>query len=83
MRDVERVACGGGESARAAFEGLPNVGSLAVEGDIVKFSFSAPREEVPALVQALVQRGVKITGLQEEKTDLESLFMKLTKGEVS
>jgi ABC-2 type transport system ATP-binding protein len=74
---------GGGESARAAFEGLPHVGSLAVEGDLVRFSFSGPREEVPELVKALVQRGVRMTGLQEEKTDLESLFMKLTKGEVS
>jgi len=74
---------GGGESARAAFDGLPGIGSLAVEGDLVKFSFTSAREEVPELVKALVQRGVRIIGLQEEKTDLESLFMKLTKGEVS
>jgi ABC-2 type transport system ATP-binding protein len=74
---------GGGESARAAFDGLPGVGSLSVEGDLVKFSFTSAREEVPELVKALVQRGVRIVGLQEEKTDLESLFMKLTKGEVS
>ena len=74
---------GGGEAARTAFEGLPNVGSISVEGDAVRFSFTAAREEVPELVRALVQRGVRMTGLQEEKTDLESLFMKLTKGEVS
>jgi len=74
---------GGGEAARSAFEGLANVGSLAVEGDIVKFTFNGAREEVPELVKALIQRGVRMTGLQEEKTDLESLFMKLTKGEVS
>jgi len=74
---------GGGEAARAAFEGLPNIGSIAVEGDVVKFSFNGPREEIPELVRALVQRGVRMTGFQEEKTDLENLFMKLTKGEVS
>ena len=74
---------GGGETARAAFEGLPNVGTISVEGDVLKFSFTGPREEVPELVRALVQRGVRMTGLQEEKTDLENLFMKLTKGEVT
>jgi ABC-2 type transport system ATP-binding protein len=74
---------GGGESARAAFEGLPHVGALTVEADALRFQFSGGREELPELVRALVARGVRITGLQEEKTDLESLFMRLTKGEVS
>ena len=74
---------GGAEPARPALEGLPNVGAVSVEGDLLRFQFSAGREEVPALVSALVSRGVKIVGLQEEKTDLESLFMRLTKGEVS
>jgi len=74
---------GGGEPARPALEGLPNIGAVSVEGDVIRFQFTAGREEVPALVSALVSRGVKIIGLQEEKTDLESLFMRLTKGEVS
>jgi ABC-2 type transport system ATP-binding protein len=74
---------GGGEAARGALEGMPNVGSVLVEGDAVRFQFSAPRAEVAELVRALVAKGVAITGLQEEKTDLEGLFMRLTKGEVS
>ena len=56
---------------------------IAEDADTIRFQFTAGREEVPALVSALVSRGVKIVGLQEEKTDLESLFMRLTKGEVS
>jgi ABC-2 type transport system ATP-binding protein len=74
---------GGAEAARGAIEGLPNVGSVVVEGDILRFQFTAPRPEVAELVRALVAKGVAITGLQEEKTDLEGLFMRLTKGEVS
>jgi len=74
---------GGGEAARGALEGLPNVGSVVVEGDVLRFQFSAPRQDVADLVRALVAKGVAITGLQEEKTDLEVLFMRLTKGEVS
>ena len=74
---------GGAEASRAAIEGMPNVGSVVVEGDTLRFQFSAPRQDVAELVRALVAKGVAITGLQEEKTDLEGLFMRLTKGEVS
>jgi ABC-2 type transport system ATP-binding protein len=74
---------GGAAAARTALEGLPHVSSVSADGDTLRFQFSAGREEVPALVRALVARGVDLTGLQEEKTDLEGLFMRLTKGEVS
>jgi len=71
------------ESAKLALEELPNVSAVSAEGLVVKFQFAAGREEVPELVRALVGRGVRITGFQEEKTDLENLFMRLTKGQVS
>jgi ABC-2 type transport system ATP-binding protein len=74
---------GGAEAARAALVGMPGVDAVKVEGDALRFQFSAEREQVPELVRALVTRGVAITGLQEEKTDLEGLFMRLTKGEVT
>jgi ABC-2 type transport system ATP-binding protein len=74
---------GGPEAARKALEGQLNVSCVTVEGDLLRFQFSAPREEVAELVRSLVAKGVAITGLQEEKTDLEGLFMRLTKGEVS
>jgi ABC-2 type transport system ATP-binding protein len=74
---------GGGEAARGAIDGMPHVGSVLVEGDVLRFQFGAPREEVAQLVRALVAKGVLIVGLQEEKTDLEGLFMRLTKGEVT
>ena len=69
--------------ARGVLESLPNVSGVRVEGDSLHFQFGAAREEIPELVRALVARNVSITGLQEEKTDLEGLFMRLTKGEVS
>ena len=74
---------GGAEPARAAIEGQPNVSAVKVDGDVLRFQFSAGREDIPELVRALVARGVAITGLQEEKTDLEGMFMRLTKGDVS
>jgi ABC-2 type transport system ATP-binding protein len=74
---------GGADAARAVLESFPNVSGVKVDGESLHFQFGAAREEIPDLVRALVARGVALVGLQEEKTDLEGLFMRLTKGEVS
>jgi len=71
------------DAARGILEALPDVSGVKIDGDALRFQFGAAREQIPDLVRALVARNVAITGLQEEKTDLEGLFMRLTKGEVS
>jgi ABC-2 type transport system ATP-binding protein len=70
-------------AVKANLEAIPRAAAVRAEGQSLKFTFTGPREEVPDLVRALVQAGVAIVGLQEEKTDLEGLFMKLTQGTVS
>ena len=74
---------GGAGAARGVLESLPQVTAVRADGDSLHFQFGGARDRIPELVRALVARDVAITGLQEEKTDLESLFMRLTKGEVS
>jgi len=73
----------GQDAARAALLEQPGVSNVLVQDGALQFSFTGGREKVPDLVKALVARDVRITGLQERKTDLEGLFMQLTKGEVS
>ena len=70
-------------AALGALAGLPGLASAKVEGAGLTLQFGGTREEVPEFVRAIVGRGVPVTGLQELKTDLEDLFMQLTKGEVS
>ena len=74
---------GGADAARRLLEGFPGVSGVRAEGDALHFQYAGERAQVPDLVRALVAGGVALTGLQEEKTDLEGLFMRLTKGEVS
>jgi ABC-2 type transport system ATP-binding protein len=74
---------GGAGEARRLLEGFPGVSGVKAEGDVLRFQYAGDRAQVPDLVRALVAGGVALTGLQEEKTDLEGLFMRLTKGEVS
>jgi len=73
----------GADAACRILESLPGISGAKTEGGSLRFQFGAGRDQIPDLVRSLVARGVAITGLQEEKTDLEGLFMRLTKGEVS
>ena len=73
----------GADLARAALLETPGVSNVQGQDGALQFSFTGGREQVPALVKALVAKDLKITGLQEMKTDLEGLFMQLTKGEVA
>jgi ABC-2 type transport system ATP-binding protein len=74
---------GAPETATAALEGLPHITGVKIEAGAIRFQFDGAREDIPDLVRGIVARNVPVTGLQEEKTDLEGLFMRLTKGEVS
>ena len=73
----------GTNAARAALDQFPGVDEVREEDGALLFQFTGGRERVPEMVKALVARDVKVTGLQEIKTDLEGLFMRLTDGEVS
>ncbi|HYE99975.1 MAG TPA: ABC transporter ATP-binding protein [Planctomycetota bacterium] len=74
-----------GDPARAAavLAETPLVADARAEGSSVAFQFRGPREQVPELVRSLVSKGVDLVGLQEQKTDLEDLFLRLTKGDVA
>ncbi len=45
--------------------------------------FKGDRSEIHLLIKALVDRGVPVTALVERGEDLESLFMKVTNGEIA
>jgi ABC-type sugar transport system ATPase subunit len=44
--------------------------------------FRGAREEIYKLLKALTDKEIPIVTLIEEREDLESLFMKVTKGEI-
>ena len=73
--------------ADAAFldrlRGLPETGEPRIEAGALLLPCAAPKERIPELLRAVLDRGVPVTGLQEVKTDLEDLFMKLTRGDVA
>ncbi|HEX7896618.1 MAG TPA: ABC transporter ATP-binding protein [Planctomycetota bacterium] len=70
-------------AAAAALKGLPGAGEPKIEGGAVLLPFSEPREKIPSFLRAALDAGVPVAGLTEVKTDLEDLFMKLTRGDVA
>jgi len=71
------------EAAGKILEGSSMVSRLERKEQIIQFDFRGQDEDLAGLVKELVMEGVKLIGLQEEKADLESLFMKITQGVVS
>ena len=74
-----------GDPAKAVdlLRGMPDVGEPKLEGGAVLVPYAAARESIPDFLRAALARGVAVAGLSELKTDLEDLFMKLTKGDVA
>jgi ABC-2 type transport system ATP-binding protein len=73
-------------SLRAANETLlarPDVQKPETRGEReVAFAIQGAEEQVAAIVQALVQAGVPVLALREARTDLEQVFMQVTRGQV-
>lgn len=62
---------------------FPECERIEVQNHTIRIEFRGGRERVAELLKHLVARGVPVVTIAEEKADLEDLFMKLTKGEVS
>jgi ABC-2 type transport system ATP-binding protein len=61
----------------------PLVSKIDVKERAIQFEFKGTDDELSLLVKNLVTEGVKLVALQEQKVDLESVFMKITRGVVA
>jgi ABC-2 type transport system ATP-binding protein len=77
--DVLDRAAEAAETARRFPESL----KCEVENHILTIDFKGDRPRIAELVRELVTRGVPVVTVEEEKTNLENLFMSLTKDEVA
>lgn len=70
--------------AAALLKSVPGVAEVATENGHLRVSLAAdavaPHEAAPKIAAVLVQQGFALTRLDEEKVNLETAFMRLTKG---
>jgi ABC-2 type transport system ATP-binding protein len=64
-------------------ESQPGVSGIRAMADQVEVDFSGDDESLAALLDGLIEKGIKVVSFTEIDDDLEDLFMRLTKGEVA
>jgi ABC-2 type transport system ATP-binding protein len=69
--------------AQQALSFFPEIKGCDVENHSLRIKFEGPPSQLANVIKSLVQKDVPIVSVHEEKTDLEELFMRLTRGEVS
>jgi ABC-2 type transport system ATP-binding protein len=79
--EVQLLATGGG--ALETVLAVPGVESATLDDRILRFRYSGEESEVVRVFAALCERKITFVSVRREDEDLESMFMKLTRGEVS
>jgi len=64
-------------------QAVPFVQDLKVVEDTILVQYTGDRSEMSEILRRLVGSGVSVVSFSEEETDLEDIFMRLTKGIVS
>ena len=70
------------ERAKEVLGRFPFVRRVEARDREISFQFQG-EQDIPSLVKQLALSDVPIVGLEEQKADLEDVFMKITKGEVA
>jgi ABC-2 type transport system ATP-binding protein len=71
------------EEAEAFLKNQPGVGMMNTVNGYLEFSFVGDDEASALLLSNLISHGIKVASFTEIASDLEDIFLKLTKGEVS
>ena len=70
------------ESLHRELVQMPHVSLVALAGNEVSFEFAGSEEEVCDLLAELIRRGHRLAEFRQPKTNLEEVFMSITKGGV-
>jgi ABC-2 type transport system ATP-binding protein len=76
---------GGPENGTRALELLqdhPHVKEAKAEGGHLTIGFIGSHDELPQILNLLVQNGLPVASFGQREADLEDVFMKVTKGMV-
>jgi ABC-2 type transport system ATP-binding protein len=71
------------EQALAVLADLPAIHAPRAQDGVIKAEYRGAADETHAVLSALVAAGVRVRSFTEEQTDLEELFLKVTRGVVS
>jgi ABC-2 type transport system ATP-binding protein len=65
-------------AAAAALQGGPGLIDVAVVGRLVQVGFTGGDEKIAEIVSHLVHRGFGVVGVEQERNELERIFLEAT-----
>jgi len=71
------------DQAVKLIEGYSGVGEVHIINDHIEISYIGNDSEMAEFLSTLVKAGIKVTSFSENTSDLEEIFLRLTKGEVA
>jgi ABC-2 type transport system ATP-binding protein len=71
------------DQAKTILHNQPGVGHVFDKNGFLEIDFHGDEEEAARLLETLLQQGVRVSSFAEITSDLEEVFLKLTKGEVA
>ena len=71
------------DQAKTILHNQPGVGDVFDKNGFLEIDFHGDEEEAARLLETLLEQGVRVSSFAEITSDLEEVFLKLTKGEVA
>jgi ABC-2 type transport system ATP-binding protein len=71
------------DAIKSVLQDQPGVGNVYPINGALEVEFSGNDEAIAALLEALIAAGIRLTSFAETSSDLEDIFLRLTKGEVA
>jgi ABC-2 type transport system ATP-binding protein len=71
------------ERAVKILQDMPQFEDVEMQNNHIRFDFKGEAEELPGLLERLVALKINLIGFWETETNLEDVFMKITKGELA
>ena len=68
------------EQAQTLIAGMNGVSSAEIQGRLIRVALDTTETGAPEIASRLVSEGYRLTELEEERVNLETAFMRLTKG---
>jgi len=71
------------ETMEEILKNQPGVGQIFPVNGALEIEFTGNDEAIAALLEVLIASGIRVTSFTETSSDLEDIFLRLTKGEVA
>jgi len=82
IRRVKLRVMGNPEAAAYHLRGGPGIAEVNVAGGVIHVGYVGTESKIAEMVTHLVHRNIQIVGVEQERNELERIFLEVTRGDV-